>query len=187
MKKIVLVLVTVSSFFSSAAFADLTYAIEAGIRQQSGDTDVTGYSTKSQMGFQFGASAVFPISGPWNLRTGMLYTQRPLVLENDTTSEEIKVSMNYLDVPLQVMYKFEDYAGVFIGTSLAFNIDNSSDNKTAFKTSDVETPFLPIVFGASFKFAPQLGATLYFESGSSIAKDLSNYRAVGANLLVTFD
>ncbi|MNL37420.1 hypothetical protein D3C87_1595630 [compost metagenome] len=68
------------------------------------------------------------------------------------------------------------------------NIDSSSDDKTVAKIEDVKSPIIPLLFGASFKFAPNFGATLYFESaGSEVAKDLKNYRAVGANLQITFD
>lgn len=180
MKKLALVLAAAVGMMSSAAMADIDYGLEVGIRQQSGDVD--GASTKSQMGMQFGATAHFPISGPLHLRTGMLYTQRPLVVEGATNN---KVTMNYLDVPVALMYKFEEYAGVFAGISLGLNLDKNADVGTV---KDVKSPLIPILIGASFKFAPNLGATLYYESASGeAAEGLKNYRAVGANLMITFD
>lgn len=180
MKKLALSLVAALGMMSSVAMADIDYGLEVGIRQQSGDAD--GGSTKSQMGLQFGATAHFLISGPLHLRTGMLYTQRPLVVEG---TPDNKISMNYLDIPVALMYKFEEYAGVFAGVSLAMNLDKTAD---VGPVTDVKSPLLPILIGASFKFAPNLGVALYYESASGeAAKNLKDYRAVGANLMITFD
>lgn len=181
MKKYTLILIAALGMSASTAMADVDYGLEVGIRQQSGDAD-NGLATKSQMGLQFGATAHFPISGPLHLRTGMLYTQRNLTVEQ---SPDNKVQMSYLDIPVALMYKFEEYAGVFAGVSLGMNLDKTADVGTV---QDVKSPLVPIIIGASFKFAPQLGATLYYESASGdAAKGLKNYRAVGANLMITFD
>jgi hypothetical protein len=161
--------------------------IEFGIRQQSGDSDNANLSAKSQMGYQFGGVGAFQISGPVYFRTGLLYTQRPLVFHDNTSGLDQKVSLNYIDIPFTAMYKFEDYAGIFAGVSLAFNLDSSCDTCTT-KVQGVNSTYVPILVGATFKFAPQLGATLYFESGSgAVATGLKNYKAVGANLLISFD
>lgn len=189
MKKLILSILLIGGIYSSAARAEADYGLELGVRSQSGDSDLTGASTTSQTAMQFGGVAHFPISGGWHLRTGMLYTQRPLVVKS--SGVENKVSMTYLDVPVALMYKFEDYAGIFGGVSMGMNLDKSCD-ATNCVVSDVKTPILPFIFGASFKFAPQLGATIYFESfGDTLAKtqgsNLKNYRAVGANLFIYFN
>lgn len=185
MKKLALTMMAALGVLSSPAMADIDYGLEVGIRQQSGEVDSNLMSVKSQMGFQFGATAHFPISGPLHLRTGMLYTQRPVIVETDASGAENKVSMNYLDVPVALMYKFEEYAGVFAGISLGLNLDSDAE---VGKVNDVKSPLTPFIIGASFKFAPQLGATLYYETASGDAADgLKNYRAVGANLMITFD
>lgn len=183
MKKLALSLFATLGLMSSFALAEIDYGLEVGVRQQSGD--IVGGSTKSQMGMQFGATAHFPLSGPLHLRTGMLYTQRVLTLSG---TPENKVSMNYLDVPVALMYKFEEYAGVFAGISLGLNLDKSADVGTV---TDVTSPLTPFLMGVSFKFAPNLGATLFYESSSGavakIGQELKDYRAVGANLMITFD
>ncbi|KHD89051.1 MAG: hypothetical protein OM95_06290 [Bdellovibrio sp. ArHS] len=181
MKKLALSLLAVAGLMSSNALADIDYGLEVGIRSQSGDVD-TGASTSSQMGFQFGATAHFPLSGPLHLRTGLLYTQRPLTI--DSTPEN-KVTMNYLDIPVALMYKFEEYAGVFAGVSLGMNLDKNADVGTV---TGVKSPLVPFLLGASFKFAPDFGIALYYESASGdVADGLKDYRAVGANLQITFD
>ncbi|QDK36334.1 outer membrane beta-barrel protein [Bdellovibrio sp. NC01] len=191
MNKLILSVLLVLGSISSVAMADVDYGLEVGIRSQSGDADATGSSTTSQTAIQFGGIIHYPISGGWHIRSGMLYTQRPLIVKTSGSTVENKVSMNYLDVPVAIMYKFEDYAGIFGGVSLGMNLDKSCDAPNCVVT-DVKTPILPFIFGASFKFAPQLGATIYFESyGDTVAKsppdNLKNYRAVGANLLITFN
>ncbi|WII72112.1 porin family protein [Bdellovibrio sp. 22V] len=187
MKKLALALIASVGMMSSVALADIDYGLEVGIRSQSGDVDGAGFSTSSQMGFQFGATAHFPISGPWHVRTGMLYTQRPLVVETDATGDENKITMNYLDIPVALMYKFEEYAGVFAGISLGMNLDKSCD-ATGCSVRDVKSPLTPLLIGAAFKFAPNLGVSLYYENASGdAAEGLKDYRAVGANLMITFD
>lgn len=181
MKKVALSLLVMLGLMSSMAMAAVDYGLEVGIRQQSGDVEGGG-STKSQMGMQFGATAHFPLSGNLHLRTGMLYTQRALTVEG---TPDNKVTMNYLDVPLALMFKFEEYAGAFAGVSLGLNLDKSADVGTV---TDVKSPLIPFLLGVSFKFAPNLGAALYYESASGeVAKNLKDYRAVGANLMITFD
>ncbi|WP_413559510.1 outer membrane beta-barrel protein [Bdellovibrio sp. HCB209] len=189
MKKLALSLLVVSGLFSSAAFADLNYGLEVGVRSQSGDTDAVGGSTDSQTAMQFGIFGIMPISGPWNLRTGLLYTQRPLI--EKVGGVENKIDMNYVDIPVNIMYKFEEYAGVYLGVNLAMNMDKKCGAANC-TIGDVASPLIPLTVGASFKFAPNLGLNVYFESaGGKVAvtnnHDLKNYRAVGANLLVTFD
>ncbi len=178
MKKLALSVLLSFGMTSSFALA-ADYGLEAGIRQQSGDADSSAVDVKSEMGFQFGGVAHFELSGPLHLRTGMLYTQR--AVKADTN----KITMTYLDIPVALMYKFEDSAGVFAGVSLGMHLDSKADVGTV---QDEKSPLIPIIFGASFKFAPQLGATIYYEMASGeVAKGLKDYRAVGANLLITFD
>lgn len=197
MKKIALVLFATVGFLASATYAqdlalgatdpwaEADYGLEVGTRQQSGDAE-GGQSTKSQMTMQFGATAHFPLSSALYLRTGMLFTPRALVVEdNPDPGVDNKVTINYLDIPLALMFKFEDSAGVFAGISLGLNLDKSSDHGTV---TDVKSPLIPFLLGASFKFMPNLGLALYYESASGeVAKGLKDYRAVGANLMITFD
>ncbi len=180
MRKIVLA-ISILLAISSTAFADIDYGLEVGIRQQSGDRD-SGAATTSQMGLQFGATAHFPISGPLHLRTGMLYAQRNIIADG---TPDNKIQMSYLDIPVALMYKFEESAGVYAGVSLAMNLDKKADVGSV---TDVQSPLIPILIGASFKFAPDFGVAIYYESASGkVAQGYENYRAVGANLQITFD
>lgn len=184
-------LIVLPNIAMAAPSASADYGLEVGLHSQSGDAEGSTTTTASQTTIQFGGVVHFPINAQLSLRTGMLYTQRPLVVKSSGVDN--KVSLTYLDVPVALMLKFEDYAGVFAGLSLGMNLDKSCDAINC-TLSDVKTPIIPMTFGASFKFAPNLGATLYFESyGDTVAKSvtdnytLKNYRAVGANLMITFN
>lgn len=184
MKKWALVAL-MSMGIAAPAFADADYGLEVGIRQQSGKVDSATETSESKIGYQFGATVHIPVSGAFYLRSGMLYTQRPLISKTNSTGAKNEIAMNYLDVPVALMYKFEDYAGAFIGLSLGLHLNSSVETG---QIQDEKSPLIPIILGASFKFAPQLGATIYYESASGeAAKGLKDYRAVGANLLITFD
>lgn len=182
MRSIILILVTMYSMIS---FAD--YGVEIGFRQQSGDSSNSTASVVSQAGLQGGFIASFPVKDNFNFRTGMLYTQRPISVEVGTV--ETKYNMNYIDFPITGMYKFEEYAGVFAGIHLSMNFDKScsASDSSACSFSGTKSLITPIVVGAHFKFAPQLGATMYFESTGAVASGLENYRAVGANLVIALD
>lgn len=175
--KALLALITGLSM-SVPVFADIDYGFEVGVRQQS--AEVEGADVDSQINTQFGISAHVPMSGAWHLRTGMLYTPRNFKVTDTLTTLETKVEASYLDVPVALMYKFEEYLGIYGGVVLALNVDKKGLNK-------VESPLMPFIFGATFKFAPNFGANVYFEKSGKAAEGLDSTTAVGANLMITFD
>lgn len=193
MKKLILILsaslIPVSSMAAFGSYGD--FGIEAGIRQQSGTSASTGTTTTSQNGFQVGVAGHIPFSGPLGARVGFMYTQRPLIVSLDATKDEAKTTMNYLDLPVGLSYKFADYGSVFGGISLGINLDSACSGSGLYsscKVTDVKSPITPLLIGASFMFMPQFGATVFFESLSGeVAKDLKDYKAVGVNLRFTFD
>ncbi len=68
---------------------------------------------------------------------------------------------------------------------IALNLDDDCGTTAC---TGVESMTTPIVVGATFKFAPQLGGNVYVESLSGdVADGIKNFTAVGANLMVTFD
>lgn len=185
-----LLMLVVLSFSATAFAVDADFGLEVGFRQQSGSTDSVGVTAKSQTGFTLGLSAFVPLQGALGLRTGLQYSQRPLVIEVDGGGGDMKLNLSYFDVPVALAFKFTDAAYVFGGVELAMNLENSvtaSGSMSGQKLTDTKSMVLPVVIGANFKFASQLGATVYFETiPGEIAKDLNGYRAVGANLMFTY-
>lgn len=169
----------------NSSFA-LGFGLEGGFRQQSGDS-VTGMSTSSQVGYQLGAVGFFDFSEKLAVRSGLMYSQRPLKVTNDSTKESAMISLTYFDIPLSIMMKFEEYMGVYLGTALSLNLDKSSDKKAVMDVLEVKSMVMPVQLGVTFKFMPDLGLNLYFEQFGDVAKDLKSYRSVGVNLLFTME
>lgn len=164
---------------------------EAGFRQQSGDSAVAGITTKSEVGYQVGMSGSFEINGPLMFRTGLLYTQRPITIQDSSNSaNEAKISLTYFDVPLTLMYKFEDYGGAYAGIIAALNLDKTYSGKGTYAggtLTGTKSMLTPFVLGAAFKFAPGMGVNIYFESGGDTSDSTKSFRAVGANFMLSFD
>lgn len=186
------VLVFVSSLVLSATAFAADVGVEVGFRQQSGKSSLANQSSESRVGYVLGVSAFFPVSGAFGVRTGMFYVERPLLLKATGGAGEAKIGLSYFDIPVLAAYKFEEYAMVFAGPvfSLKANDSVSGDSGTlsGVTLSDTSSLIVPVQIGASFKFAPQLGATVYFETvPGDVAKNVGEYRAVGANLVITFE
>ncbi|MFN7903916.1 MAG: outer membrane beta-barrel protein [Pseudobdellovibrionaceae bacterium] len=175
--------------FAPVAFAagEPIIAIEGGFRQQNGEVD-NAKGISPQTGFQFGGTAAFEISGKLYFRTGVLYTQRPLKATNKATDTELEFKMNYFDVPVTALYKINDFAGIYGGLIVATNLEKTWKlGGSSIDAQDVKSPILPFVMGTQFKFHPDMGINLFYEMAGEIAKGLSNYQAVGASLMFTFE
>jgi hypothetical protein len=183
MKKIILALFT--TMVSAAALAEVSYsmpALEAGFKWNSMDT-VGATSSKQSLGIQLGGSTVFNFAPQFGLRTGLFYSERPFKF--DFSGVETSGKLTYAEVPAHFMFKFEDYAGIYLGPSFAMKLGDECTNCTL---TDVKGLIMPITFGAQFKFSPNLGLNLFFETVSSdLAKDLKNSRGIGLNVLFAFE
>lgn len=175
-------IVTLVSFYSSA----IGFGVEGGFRQQSGDV-LAGMNTSSQVGYTLGAVGFFDMTETFALRSGVMYTQRPLKVSVDATQASSTVTMTYFDVPLNLMLKFEDWMGAYAGIAISVNLDKSSSDTTVVKLTNVKSLVVPFQMGVTFKFMPELGLNLYFEQFGDVADGLKSYRSVGANLLFTMD
>ena len=185
-----LFLISSMSIFSVARAAD--FGIELGVRSQSADTGAVGFTADSKTDFQLGGIGHFPISGPLNIRSGLLYTSRNVDLTYKTAgvTSTGTLTLTYFDIPVQALYKFEDYGSVFAGPVISFILDKKCElsNSNTCTVTSAKSLLLPLQLGATFKFMPQMGATIYFETiPGDVADNFGNYRAIGANFLFTFD
>jgi hypothetical protein len=174
---IIVLLATISAHavnYSDAAF-------EIGFRQQNG-TVTGGADEKAKTGYQVGVSGTVPITDVLSFRSGLFYVEKSI--EVDTTPKT-ELKFTYFQVPVTLMAKLMDNMGLYAGVNVEFNL---GDDCTANSCDDVESMTTPFVLGAAFKFAPQLGANLFFESGSGkVAEGIKDFKAVGVNLMITFD
>lgn len=187
MKKLLALVIVLASttVFAQRNSPNISYSmagIEGGFKWSSADVD-NADSNKSTIGYMVGASAVFNIAPEFGLKTGLFYNERPF--ESTVGTITVKGKVSYVDVPVLFMFKFEDYAGIYIGPSLSMKL---ADEVSPGKLNSVKGMVIPLTVGGQFKFAPNLGVNLYFETVTSeIATGVKNTRAVGANLLLTFD
>ena len=172
-----------SSVFAQQARSNVSYsmpAIELGFK--SNTADVAGSdSTRQKNSFQLGASAVFDFAPTLGLKTGLFYSERAFeaVFPGGLVSSG---KINYFEIPAQLMFKFEEYAGVYAGPSLAVKLGDDLGGTSA------ESMVVPLTLGAQFKFLPNIGVNIFFETiPGDIASGVKNSRAVGANLLISLD
>ncbi len=188
MKKIIaLCFIVLSSTSFAQSKSNVSYsmpAIEVGFKWNS--MDLTGSeSNKQVIGFQLGVSTVFDFAASFGLKTGLFYSERPFDSAM-TLMPNAKGKVTYFEVPALFMFKFEDYAGFYVGPTLAIKLGDEISQP--YRMVDVKSMIIPITVGAQFKFLPNMGLNVFFETvPGDIAKDLKNSRAVGANLLITFD
>ena len=164
------------------------FAAVLGFRSNSADAVANGVNVNSKTSFGLGVLGFMDLNEALQFRSGFLYNQRNYQTSVGTTETDLNIA--YVDIPVTLMYKFADYAGVFAGPVVSLLV--SKECKTTGGCGNIKNPesmVLPIQFGVSFKFAPQMGAELYYEMTSSeFWKDsLKNSRTVGANFLYTFE
>jgi len=179
-------LTSAAVFANTEGKSNVSYSmagLEVGFKWSAMDADGAA-SNKQSMGYVIGGSATFDVAQNFAIKSGLFYNERPF---NASTPPlpDVKGKITYFDIPVLLMFKFEDYAGVYFGPSLSIKM---SDEVSIGSLSKVKGTVIPITIGGQFKFASNLGINIYFESVSGeLAKDLENSRAVGANLLITFD
>jgi len=156
--------------------------VELGIRQQAADAVTAGVSTSTEMAYQFGLVGAFPMTEALLFRSGFLYTQRPVTAKVGTVKS--KFTYNYFDIPVTLMWKMNEFGGVYGGVNVALAASADCDNCT---TSPEKKGAMPVVIGGTFKFAPNFGVDVYYEAIGKIGEDFEKGSAVGANLLITFD
>lgn len=164
------------------------FGLTLGFRSTNVDTTVAGASISGETGLQGGALAWIPITEQIYFRGGFLFTQKYFSTTLGSSTTEVQFS--YLDLPATVMWRFNDFGGVFFGPVLSINQSKSCSNSTVSNctVTGTKSNLLPIQFGASFKFAPQLGGELVYEFDSGkIAQDYENMRSIGANFVVWFE
>ena len=185
---------TIAVFFVKPVLANTEYSsldysmagVEVGFNWNT--MDYTGStSNKSVLGFQLGGTAVINFNHMFGLKTGLYYVQKPF--ENNIPAGKVHGKLSYASVPILFMLKFEDYAGVYLGPSISMLMsDEAASDFGVFSLSDKKAMVIPFTIGGQFKFTPMLAVNVFYEIvNGELAKDLSNSRAFGAGLVITFD
>jgi len=155
-----------------------------GIRSDSADTNVTGATVSGVNSVSFGAIMKTELTENFGLRLGMQYVPRQYQITSANSTESFRFT--YFEVPVGLLYSFSDAGGFFFGPSFGFGLDKFCGQ--ALVCQGVSNSLTSFQFGASFKFAPQIGLEVFYETGMSpLAPQLQQQRAVNINLMVTFD
>lgn len=183
---------TVIFSMASVAHAEIAYsmpALEVGFKLNTMDANAAT-SNKQTQAFQGGGSIVFDFGNSgFGLKTGLIYSER--TFKNEFTSSSTNEGkITYFDVPVHLMFKFEDYAGIFFGPSFSTKLGDEckASGGGSCSLTKVKSSIVPLTFGAQFKMAANFGLGLFFETISGeVAQGLESSRGVGANLLFVFD
>lgn len=186
MKKYILILGILLSNYANAA---MDYGFEIGPRQQSGEVWGANFAANAMWGFQGGMFVHMPIDDRiTHFRTGLLYTQRPIQSHNIVTGENIDYHLDYLDIPLQFLFKPKENVGFYFGMNAGINLSKSCSGNPNCQVYDVDTPYFPMVFGGIFKFTPKFGVNFYLEGANGeIAQGIGDFKSVGLNFMLSLD
>ena len=195
-------LILISTVISTMAFASYANAVAAvpaihndfgvvaGIRSNSADYTANGYSGSSKNGLALGVIGFFEIGQMFQLRSGFIYSQHNYILSAAGLAD-VEYNMSYVDIPLTATYRFSEYAGAFAGpvVGLLATKECKTSGSTCTTGNNPDAMTLGAQIGATFKFAPQMGAEIYYEVVPSgfWKNNLTNSKAVGINFLVTFE
>lgn len=182
MRRLFLSILAVVTVSVSAQAND--FAVVLGFRSNSAETNVAATSYDATTSFQAGVLGFWDYTDLLGLRGGFLYTQRNF---NTSGAPSTEVKLGYFDVPMTLTVKISDYARFFAGPVLALNV--SKKTSAGFVGKSPESASIGLQLGASFKFAPQFGAELFYEMlpGRIWTDGLKDAKSVGANLLITFE
>lgn len=188
MRKLLLMMMVICASAAGTAQAAFDWGVELGARQQGGTAAGPAISANSQTGMQGGAFVHIPLEGGVaHFRTGLLYTQRPLQSENDSTGVKINYGLDYLEIPVDFLFKPKEDLGFYIGFNIAINLNHSCSGFPGCQVNGVTTPIFPMVIGFQYKFTPKWGFDFYVDGYNGYAaKGLYDYRAVGLNLMYSF-
>lgn len=179
----------ISVLISVPSFADHEFALLAGFRSGSTETDLRNASTETKTGFAAGGIFNLGLMDPWVLRTGFIISGRPASL-GPTVQGKVDLNFYYVDVPATVMLRFSEAAGVFAGPVIAFN--QSKETTCSIATNcgaqNVKSVIVPWQMGLQFKLMPQLGGEVFYEYiPGSLADNVAEMKTVGINALIFFE
>lgn len=186
-----LLVLAFTSLISISVFAN-DFAAVLGVRTNSWDiTPSTNITASGKNGYQAGILGFIEMNPVLLFRSGFIYTNRIFTSKATGSATELEYNYSYFDIPATVMYKFSDFGGVFGGAVIAMNAGKSCSGANC-STDGVKSSLVGIQFGASFKFAPQMGAELYYETISGDVQSAAgsannNAKSVVANFLITFE
>ena len=145
MKKTVLIVALSAAAF--AVQAQTTFGAHAGINgasvtdKSTGGGQTTTDKSDTKVGLTVGVSAEIPIASSLVFRPELNFIQKGGKQSESASgfSSETKLTMNYLELPLNVVYKFSG-SGLFAGAgpSIGYGFSGKAKSKTTFGSTTTE-------------------------------------------------
>lgn len=124
MKKIILSAV-VAIAFATVSQAQLRVGVKAGgslDNQRINVTESSIYSSDNLRGYQAGLVGELPLGGNFYLQPQVLFSRKGAMHLSSTGADNIKVRMSYVEMPVNVLYKFNlPFGKIFAGAGGAFS------------------------------------------------------------------
>lgn len=180
MKNILSTILMTLVFSTTSQASD--FGIALGLRSDSATSNTASTQIDAKSNYMAGVVGAFDAFAQVQVRTGFMYTVRGY---GYTPSGSTLGDANFqsLDVPVGLLWKLSDYGGPFIGANVALNVSSSCKGTC----TNVNSFPAGIQLGAQFKFAPMMGAALYYESMGAMMTGIDSAKAVVAQFIITFD
>ncbi|MDB5199656.1 MAG: PorT family protein [Chitinophagaceae bacterium] len=165
MKKLFSLIVIVS--ISTAAIAQIGITAGVTVATLKLKENIPGISIDSKVGFTLGVFTHIPLSTNFIFRPGLNFTQKGAKLSD--ASDEIKTTLNYLELPLDFIYKTNGGFFVGVGPSLAYLLsgkskysDGSPDYKLQIGSDENNDDIKPFEFSGNLLAGYELSNGIFF-------------------------
>ncbi len=126
MKKILLTLITIIAV-NAAVDAQMRFGVKGGVNLA--NASVTGFSTSSILSFHGGIVLDASLSESISIQPNLLFSQKGFQL--DLLGSSSKATFNYIEVPVNFMYKVSDAFSVGAGPYLGYAISGSTKSTSS--------------------------------------------------------
>ncbi len=173
----------------AASGTDVGYYL--GIKDATFSTSASnGPTFNTQAGLMAGVIAIGDLSGDLKFRAGGYYAERTAKTTMSSITSTLKFS--YLDVPLTVLYKFNDMVGLFGGALLGLKVSDSCTGDSTICSDPKSGNANPKSFvsaaqlGFDVKFHPNWAGEIYYEIGLSDVSDYTKVSALSAGIMFIY-
>lgn len=166
-------------------FTSLTFAIDSGLTfgQTTNSSTMPNATTNSIKGGNiFGVIFTGEIYRSFRYRSGFNYHERSY--GNIVGATSYTYSFVYAEVPLGLIWQFNEYAGVFAGVNLGANF---SSNCTPNACAGLNNAPASGQFGFQARMSSYFGGSLYFETSPAFVSTLDKESSFGLLLHLYFN
>jgi Outer membrane protein beta-barrel domain len=179
----------ISTFAYASQGTDVGVMI--GVKDATFSNSSSGSPTfTSEAGVMVGAIAVGELGGDIYFRSGGYYTQREA--KANLAGADATITFSYIDIPVTVMYKFNDMLGAFGGLGLGLKVAESCSGDPGICSTSSEgyvsaNSFVTSVqLGLNAKFHPNWSGELFYEIGLSDVSTSTMSNSISADVMFIY-